>query len=117
MLFEVGYCREGFGRAKMQEKRQQHALLRHLLRKSAKTQGKEPPYTYHTITLGVAGTIYADARMAMDAANIRGPRANKLVNKWIDIALNYTHGMVVQRRHLDAHYISAAFTHKDRPPN
>jgi hypothetical protein len=30
-LVEVGYCREGFDQQKMEEKRHQHELLRHLI--------------------------------------------------------------------------------------
>ena len=50
-IVEVGYAREGFGHAKQLEKLDQHLLLQLLLEQNQWT------VHYHTVTLGVAGTI------------------------------------------------------------
>ena len=106
-IVELGYAREGCARAKQEEKRGQHVLLELLLR--------ELHYAvhYHTITLGVAGTVYVDALTTLTALGLSSAARQKVVTTWVHTALNLTHALVVCRQQLDGHLIAQAFA---RPP-
>ena len=106
-IVEVGYVREGFAKAKMAEERQQHELLALLLA----DLGWE--MKYHTLTIGVTGTIYKDSLESMTALGIPPKGIQKVTQRWVLMTLNHTHGLVTQSRELDSHLISEAF-HK--PP-
>jgi hypothetical protein len=106
-LVEVGYVREGFAAAKQLEKSLQHELLECLL------QDLGWQVRYHTITLGVAGTVYTDALSCLRALQLSSSVIESVVRAWVHMTLNLTHGLVVQRRQLDGHYINKAFS---QPP-
>jgi hypothetical protein len=106
-IIELGYVREGFAADKQQEKRSQHALLQCLL------HDLDWNVHYHTITLGVTGTIYMDALACLRGLRLSSSAVDTAARAWIHMTLNHTHGLVTQRRKLDGHYISKAFT---KPP-
>jgi hypothetical protein len=107
LVVEVGYVREGFAKAKQLEKRAQHALLEYLLQDMGwRTE-------YHTITLGVTGTIYNDALATMASIGIPASAVTSVIRAWVHMTLNHTHGLVMRRRELDSHHINKAF---QRPP-
>ena len=106
-IVEVGYAREGFGRAKQLEKFEQHALLQLLLEQNQWT------VHYHTVTLGVAGTIYLDALATLTALGVPPTSHSAVTASWAQSSLRLAHALLVCRRHLDSHLISQAF---QRPP-
>jgi short subunit fatty acids transporter len=97
-LVEVGYSREGFGQQKLEEKRHQHELLRHLI---TNTYTADNALLYHTVTLGVTGAIYNDVECCLKSLGLSAHKRNKTYTKLVHSALNQTHGMVVQRRRLE----------------
>jgi hypothetical protein len=97
-LIEVGYCREGFGLQKMEEKKHQHELLRLLL---TQTYTSGNALLYHTVTLGVTGAIYNDVGICLKSLGLAAYRRTKTYAHLVHNALNQTHGMVVQRRRLE----------------
>jgi hypothetical protein len=106
-IVELGYTREGFALQKRRDKRAQHALLESLLLALGwRVQ-------YHTVTLGVTGTIYRDAICACAALGVSAPAVTRLMHALVHMSINHTHGLVVQRRKLDACHVNAAFR---RPP-
>jgi hypothetical protein len=106
-IVEVGYVREGFAAAKQLEKSMQHELLACLL------QDLGWHVHYHTVTLGVAGTVYTDALSCLHALQLSSSVIESVVRAWVHMSLNLTHGLVVQRRQLDGHFINKAFS---QPP-
>jgi hypothetical protein len=106
-IIELGYTREGMAEKKQTQKRSQHALLCTLLRSLGWVTH------YHTVTIGVTGTIYKDALSAMDALGISPSARERVLSAWTIMTLAHTHGLVVQRRTLDAHFLNQAFF---RPP-
>ena len=106
-LVEVGFAREGLASATTASKRAQHGLLEILLT-SLRWQ-----VSYHTVTLGVTGAIYSDAVAALPALGITPQLAHTVCTSWTYLAINHTHGLVLQRRLLDSHLISQAF---QKPP-
>jgi hypothetical protein len=106
-IVELGYVREGFAAAKQLEKRSQHALLQCVL------QDLGWRVRYHTITLGVAGTVYTDGLSCLRALQLSASVIESVVRAWVYKTMNLTHGLVVQRRKLDGHYINNAFS---KPP-
>ena len=56
---------------------------------------------YCTMTLGVTGALYSDLEEMMTWAKAKSAPKQKLRRKLMHIALNHTHGMVVQRRQLE----------------
>ena len=68
---------------------------------------------YHTIALGVTGTICYDAIAAMTALGIPPSAQSHVISAWVHMTLNHTHGLVTQHCSLDAHLIAQAF---QRPP-
>ena len=106
-IVEVGYTREGFGRAKQTEKRSQHLLLKLLLEQNHWT------VHYHTVTLGVAGTVYLDALAALSALGVPPSSHSAVTASWTQSSLRLAHALLVCRRQLDSHLISQA---RQRPP-
>jgi hypothetical protein len=102
-IIELGYTREGFAKAKMAEKRRQHELLALLLEELGWT------VEYHTLTLGVTGTIYKDSIATMVSIGVSATSIASVIRKWTVMTANHTHGLVTQRRELDSHLISKAF--------
>ena len=102
-VVELGYAREGRAYATQTRKRSQHAVLALLL------SAMQWTVHYHTITLGVTGTIYHDAVAAMTALGIPPSAQSHVISAWVHMTLNHTHGLVTQRRSLDAHLIAQAF--------
>ena len=102
-VVELGYAREGHAYATQTRTRSQHAVLALLL------SAMQWTVYYHTITLGVAGTIYCDAIAAMTALGIPPSAQSHVISAWVHMTLNHTHGLVTQRRSLDAHLIAQAF--------
>ena len=102
-IVELGYVREGFAAAKQLQKRSQHRLLATLLRDIGWT------VHYHTVTLGVAGTVYRDLLACLSALGVPALAAQSVVASVVRTTLNLTHGLVVQRRELDGHLIGRAF--------
>jgi ribonuclease HI len=100
LIVELGYVREGFASTKQHEKRAQHALLAHLL------QDLGWSVEYHTITLGVAGTIYKDALATTACLGLSAVAVSCVIRKWVHMTLNHTHGLVTCRRQLDNHHIN-----------
>ena len=92
LLVEVGYCREGFARFKMAEKQKRHRLARFLMQQ----MGHDVKYC--TVTPEVTGALYSDLEEMMTWATAKPAQKQKLRRKLMHIALNHTHGMVVQRR-------------------
>ena len=117
IIVEVGYCREGFGKAKMEEKARQHALLRYLIEK---THPGLMSLAYATATLGVTGAIYNDVARCLATLGINPSRTRKTYRQLVHTALNMTHAMVVKRRTLEHHgapYIrNQQRTHKRKKP-
>jgi hypothetical protein len=107
VIFELGYVREGFAQAKQLQKRSQHALLECLL------VDRGWRVEYHTVTLGVAGTIYNDALATLRSLGLSALVVTQVVCAWIRMTLNHTHGLVTHRRHLDSPHINKAF---QKPP-
>jgi hypothetical protein len=95
--------RGGFAKAKMAEKLRQHELMAFLLEDMGWT------VTYHTVTIGVTGTIYADSIQSLTALGVTDKSIAKVIRKWIVMTANHTHGLVTQRRELDSHLIRKAF--------
>lgn len=62
MMIEVGYCREGFGKAKMEEKQSQHEFLRFLTSEALSTTHT---LQYITATLGVSGATCRDIDLCL----------------------------------------------------
>jgi hypothetical protein len=89
-LVEVGYCREGFGQQKMEEKRHQHKLLRHLI---TSTYTADNALLYHTVTLGVTGAICNDVDRCLKSLGLTAHKRNKTYTKLVHSALNQTHGI------------------------
>ena len=106
-LVELGYTREGFAAQTKIRKRNQHRLLERLLQDMGWT------VHYHTAILGVAGTIYRDTLSCAKSLGVSHSHITKLANTLMTISINHTHGLVTQRRALDAHHINKAFY---RPP-
>ena len=106
-IVELGYVREGFAKSKMAEKRRQHDLLALLMEELGWT------VEYHTLTIGVTGTIYKDGIEAMTAIGVSATSINNVIRKWVVMTVNQTHGLVTQRRELDSHLIRNAFR---KPP-
>ena len=106
-IIELGYVREGFAAAKQEEKRAQHSLLKYLL------QDLGWRVRYHTITLGVTGTVYNDSIACLRELQLSHSAQEQTVRSWVHMTLNHTHGLVTQRRQLDSHFINAAFK---KPP-
>jgi hypothetical protein len=106
-IVELGYTREGFARNKMAEKRRQHDLLALLLKDLGWT------VEYHTLTIGVTGTVYTDGIQAMAAIGISTKCIDNVISKWVVMTVNHTHGLVTQRRELDSHLIRNALR---KPP-
>ena len=106
-IIELGYVREGFAAAKQVEKRAQHSLLKYLL------QDLGWRVRYHTITLGVTGTVYNDSITCLRELKLSHSAQEQTVRSWVHMTLNHTHGLVTQRRQLDSHFINAAFK---KPP-
>ena len=93
--------------AEQLEKRTQHLLSKYLLRDLGwRVQ-------YHTITLGVTGTIYNDSIASLRELQLSHSAQEKTVQSWVHMTLNHTHGLVTQRQQLDSHFIKAALK---KPP-
>jgi hypothetical protein len=106
-IVELGYTREGFANSKMDEKRRQHELLAFLL------EDLGWKVEYHTLTIGVTGTIYKDSINTMTAIGVPAKCIDSVIRKWVVMTVNHTHGLVTQRRELDSHLIRKAF---QKPP-
>ena len=111
LLVEIGYCREGFARSKMAEKQNQHRLARYLMQQ----MGHDVKYC--TVTLGVTGALYSDLEEMMTWAKAKPAQKQKLWRKLMHIALNHTHGMVVQRRQLENAPQTTRPYKRKRPPD
>ena len=91
----------------------------HLVGASNDNSGSGAPFVKQniefscTITLGVAGTVYTDALSCLRALQLASSVIESVVRSWVHMTLNLTHGLVVQRRQLDGHYINKAFS---QPP-
>ena len=100
---EFGYAREGFVRAKWEQKSVQHALLEFVL---ADIGWNVSSYTF---TLGVTGTVYCDATACLPLLGLSAGSVTNVLSACVIMSLNHTHGLVCQRRQLDSHLIRAAF--------
>ncbi len=96
-VLEVGYCNDTRWTEKLEEKQQQHAELKRLLR----IAGWQVDDQEYIVLLGTAGTVYRQSLRTLQALGMPADVARQLLQKLhIDVVLALQ-GIIATRRQLE----------------
>ena len=105
-IIEVGYCSDTRYREKLQQKMEQHTVLKTILLSKGHT------VRYLPIILGNAGCTYKSGEQALLDLGISRSNVQKLHTRLMEHAISYLHRIVRTRRQLEH-----SCSHPRRPPD